>query len=66
MSAGFVSPRHDRPIPFQLVVEQAALIEEADGSHWCEDCGAILDELRLCSSCIPNSQRNPHERTDGT
>ncbi len=36
-------------------------LDPEDQSHWCEDCGAILDAKRLCPSCLPNSERNEDE-----
>jgi len=31
-------------------------------THWCEDCGARLDSVGMCPSCIPNSERNEDEQ----
>ncbi len=44
--------------------EQWDDLDAAGLSHWCEDCGHILDSKAMCPSCIPNSQRNPDERVE--
>jgi hypothetical protein len=30
-------------------------------SIWCEDCGARLDSVQMCPSCLPNGERNEDE-----
>lgn len=40
--------------------------DDVNVSTWCEDCGARLDTVSMCPSCIPNSERSPDELGEST
>jgi len=41
--------------------EERTTVNDND-TTWCEDCGARLDSVGMCPSCIPNSERNADEQ----